>query len=476
MFSFAPRWGTRRGAGLRAVALALAAGLAACQQGTVAPPAPPVQVSPPQELAAPAPPAQAQPAPAPSETPPPAETPAVEMPETALPAPSAETAPALPPGPASVALLLPLSGPSAKVGQAMFEAAQMALFDVGGETMVLLPLDTGGTPEGAARAAEAAVRDGARLILGPLFSASVAAVAPIARRAGVNVVAFSSDRAVAGPGVYVMGFLPRQQVERVVDFAVARGTTRFAALASAGAYGRAAVAALREATAARGVELVDIAYFPETARTASEVSDIVRLFTNYDARRGNLLAQKRALAGRDDEVARETLRRLETLDTLGDVGFDAVLIPDGGLALTTVAPLLPYYDVDPRAVRILGTAAWETADLASEPALVGAWFAAPPPEARRPFEARFAKLFDHAPRRIATLAYDAVALAGALARMPDGAGFDAAALTNPSGFRGVDGLFRFNPDGSNERGLAVLEVTDEGVKTVGPAPQSFAAF
>ncbi len=453
-----------------AIALFLAVGLAACQQRTVAPPSPPVQVSPPRELAPPAPPT----APAP---PPLAEAPPAPLPEIVAPTPPpAETPPALPPGPASVALLLPLSGPSAKVGQAMFEAAQMALFDIGGAAMVLLPLDTEGTPEGAARAAETAARDGARLILGPLFSASVAAVAPIARRAELNVIAFSSDRNVAGPGVYVMGLLPRQQVARVVGFAAGRGVTRIAALASAGIYGRTAVAALKEATAALGVELVDIAYFPETARTASEVSDIVRLFTDYDRRRGNLLAQKRALAGRDDEVSRETLRRLETLDTLGEVGFDAVLIPDGGLALTTVAPLLPYYDVDPRTVRILGTAAWESADLASEPALVGAWFAAPPPEARRPFEDRFVKLFAHAPRRIATLAYDAVALAGALARMPDETGFAAAALTNPSGFRGVDGLFRFNPDGTNERGLAVLEVTAKGLATVSPAPRSFAAF
>ncbi len=447
-------------------------GLAACQPPTVLRPAAPVQVSPPQDLTPPAPaPAEAPPAPAETVAPP---TGAAAAPETApAETPPAETAPALPPGPASVALLLPLSGPAAKVGEALFEAAEMALFDVGAETMVLLPFDTRGTPEGAAEAARAAVRDGARLILGPLFSASAAAVAPVAAEAGINVVAFSSDRNAARPGVFIMGFLPDQQVARVVGFAAGQGIARIAALASAGPYGRTAVAALRKAAGSLGVTITDIVYFPETVRTASEVSDILRAFTRYDARRAALLAQKRALARRDDEVSREALRRLETLDTLGEVGFDAVLIPDGGLALTTVAPLLPYYDVDTGKVRILGTAAWESADLLSEPALVGAWFAAPSPAARKPFEARFAKLFGHAPLRIASLAYDAVALAGTLARLPGGPDFSVARLTSPSGFRGIDGLFRFAPDGVSERGYAVLEIAADGIATVSPAPQSF---
>ncbi|MFQ5957948.1 MAG: penicillin-binding protein activator [Alphaproteobacteria bacterium] len=389
---------------------------------------------------------------------------------------SAGVEPELPPGPVSVALLLPLSGPSADLAAAMLDAAQMALFDIGATEVVLLPKDTEGTPAGARRAADAALADGASLILGPLFSGSVAAVAPLAEAAGVTVVAFSSDRKVAGPGVFVMGFLPEQQVERVVTFAAEREFTRFAALAPASSYGQTVVRELRRVAVATTTDVVEVVFFPPDIQAASDVADIVRVFVNYDQRRQALLDQRALLEARDDEVSREALRRLETLDTLGEVDFDAVLVPEGGRRLLAVAPLLPFYDVVANEVKLLGTAQWESAVAEKEPSLFGGWFAAPPPEARTEFETRFTKIYGRAPPRIATLAYDAVALAGALTRASGEAGFDAGLLTDEGGFRGVDGLFRFAPDGSNERGLAVLEVTRKGLVTVSSAPKSFIGF
>lgn len=382
----------------------------------------------------------------------------------------------LPAGPASVAILLPLSGPSGELGLAMFDAAQMALFDVGATQLVLLPMDTEGTPQGAARAAEAAISDGVSLILGPLFSGSVAEVAPLAQEAGVNVIAFSSDRDVARPGVFIMGLLPGHQVERVVGYAVERGHRRFAALAPESDYGFKVVQELRRATEAMVTDLVDVVHYPADAASAADVEQVVRVFTNYDARRQRLLAQREQLAGSDDEVSREALRRLEELDTVGDLHFDAVLLPEGGARLLSVAPLLPYYDVDATTVRLLGTAQWESAALVDEPAMFGGWFAAPAPEARARFEQRFEAVYGVPPPRLATLAYDAVALVGALSGLPDGSGYNTEVLTSAGGFRGVDGLFRFVPDGTNERGLAVLEVTSKGLVTVSDAPTSFAAF
>ena len=457
--------------------VALALVLAGCQQATISPRTQPVQ-----GVASPRP--VEQPQPRPATAPPETVATPVELEPVAAPAVSSAAASAvssaapaaLPPGPVSVALLLPLSGPSADLGEALFDAAQMALFDVGAERLVLLPKDSGGTPDGAARAAAAALAEGASLIIGPLFSASVAAVSPLATEAGVNVIAFSSDRSVARPGVFIMGFLPAEQVERVVGFASARGLRRFAALAPASHYGQSVVHELRQATRAAGSTLVDAVFYPADAWAASEVAEVVRAFTNYDARRDALQAQRRLLAERDDEFSRRALGRLEGLETLGAIDFDAVLLPEGGARLLTVAPLLPYFDVDATKARLLGTAQWESAPLAEEPALIGGWFAAPPPEARADFEGRFAAIFGRPPPRLATLAYDAVALAGALVQLPGGAGFSTDTLADEDGFRGLDGLFRFLPDGTNKRGLAVLEVVSDGVVTVGEAPQSFAGF
>ncbi len=444
--------------------LAIVVVLAGCKHLTIASRRVPVQVTPPAS-------ATVQPAQ-------PALPPGVAVAEpVAPPAPAVvEIAALLPPGPVPVGLLLPLSGPSAELGEALFEAAQLALFDVGNEDFVLLPRDTQGTPEGAARAAASALADGAALLLGPLFSGSVAAVAPHAQAAGVNVIAFSSDRAVARQGVYLMGFLPAQQVERVVSFAANQGVRRVTALAPSSAYGQTVVNELRRVAQATGIVLVDPVFYPADAKAASDVDEIVRFMANYDVRRQALMAHRDYLAARDDDASRRALRRLEGLDTLGGVRFDAVLLPEGGPRLLTVAPLFPYYDLAPPMVRLLGTEQWETATLEDEPALIGGWFTAPPPETRADFTTRFAETFGRPPPRLATLAYDAVALAGALARRGGRRGFGAETLTSPDGFRGVDGLFRFAPDGANERGFAVLEVTAKGPVTVSEAPKSFGGF
>ena len=435
--------------------------LAACQHQTVAARKAPVQESPPVPQVT---------------APPPAPAPVVLAPPPAPVPPPAPAGPLPMPGVARVALLLPLTGRSAALGQALLDAAQMALFDVRADDLVLMPRDTNGTPEGAARAAATAIAEGATLIIGPLFAGSVASVAPLARSAGINVVAFSSDRSVAGPGVFIMGLLPEQQIARVVGYAVSQGFTRFSALAPSSKYGQTVVGALRRAAQANGVRVVDPVFYPADVTAASDLVDIVRAFADYDRRHGALLEQRRQLAARDDEVSRAALVRLEPLDTLGEVGFDAVLVPEGGSRLLTVAPMLPYYDVDPATVRFLGTAQWETAAIGAESALYGGWYAAPPPADRARFEQRFADAYGRPPPRLATLAYDAVALVGALARQPGGADFSVATLTNASGFRGVDGLFRFTADGTNQRGLAVLEVRADGVVTVSAAPDSFAGF
>ncbi len=441
---------------------------------TTAPP-PPVASAPPPEIAPP-PVAIAEPAPAPVIAEIQALAPSEPLAPLAMIAPPAPTALELPPGPVSVALLLPLSGPSAELGEALFEAAQLALFDVGNEDFVLLPRDTGGTPEGAAAAASQALADGARLVLGPLFSGSVAAVARMTEFSGVNVVAFSSDRSVARPGVYLMGFLPAQQVNRVVEYAITRDLKWFTALAPSNAYGKSMVAALSESARGAGGVLVEPLFFPAEAETAADVEDTVRFMANYDIRRATLLAQRQQLMAQDDEISRAALLRLEGIDTIGATGFDAVLLPEGGSRLLSIAPLFPYFDIDSPAVRLLGTYQWEAVVDEHEPALFGGWFAAPPPEARAGFEQRFEANFGYRPPRLASLAYDAVALAGALAKLPNGQGFSTETLTNGSGFRGVDGIFRLTPDGANERGLAVLEVTPEGVKTIDEAPKSFAGF
>ena len=205
--------------------------------------------------------------------------------------------------------------------------------------------------------------------------------------------------------------------------------------------------------------------------------DVIRVFADYDERRQALLDQRTVLEARDDAISQQALERLKNRETLGEVPFEAVLLPAGSDEALQLAPLLAFYDVDPVRVRLLGTWLWDDVKLGNEPSMIGAWFAAPPPSARRDFEARFEDQYGRAPDRLATLAYDAVALAAILnANASGGDPYSIEALTAPNGFAGVDGIFRLLPSGEVQRGLAVLEIERGGFKEIDPAPASFEAI
>lgn len=374
-------------------------------------------------------------------------------------------------GKVRVALLLPLTGDAETIGKAMMNIATLAVFDLADDRFDLRPLDTQGTPAGARAAAERAVSEGAQLILGPLFSESFAAVTPVARAAGINVIGFTNDLNVAGPGAYVMGFTPEQQIDRVVAAGLESGARRYAALLPSNAYGQRIAQSLRSAVAYRGGETGDVVFYDPAAE---DISGIVRQLADYDQRAAELKKQRRELAGKTDSLSKSVLRRLENLDTVGDPDFDAIILAEGGGRQRAIAALLPFYDIDPGRVRVMGTFLWDQdPSIGTEPALTGGWFAAPEPAGREDIWRSYRDVFGTTPPRLASLAYDAAALAAVLAQGEGGPRFDSDTLTTPTGFQGTDGLFRFRPDGQSERGLAVLELTRAQPTVVSPAPRTF---
>ncbi|MHA1113708.1 MAG: penicillin-binding protein activator [Alphaproteobacteria bacterium] len=378
-----------------------------------------------------------------------------------------------PPGMADripVGLLLPLSGPSAALGRSLLDAAQLATFELADKNFVLVPRDTAGTPGGARAAAASAIESGAKIILGPVFAASALEVAPLARDAGINMIAFTNNRAAAGVGAFVMGFLPSQRIERVISFAATRGASRFAALLPEGPYGDGASAAFEQAVAVAGATMVRIERYGSDPQSAA---DAAKLLGDYDTRRAALLEQREVLTATGSEVSKRALKRLEHRETLGDVDFDAVLLLETGDALKGLAPLLPYYDIDIRTVRILGIDNWSDRSLRREPSLARAWFASPSVAAVADFAVRFKQIYGRSPHPLASLAYDVTALAAVLASLDGGADFSVTALTASNGFAGSAGLFRLLPSGLVEHRFAVYEVRQDRIRTVSPAPQSF---
>ncbi len=307
-----------------------------------------------------------------------------------------------------VAILLPLSGQHAALGQSMLQAAQLAVFDLNNDNFELLSKDTGGTPTGASTAAIAAMNDGAQLILGPLFAEEVRAVKGVTAGRNINVLAFSTDWTLAGGNIYIMGFTPFAQVERIAAYAASKGWRRTAIASPADTYGTSVARAFEGDAAKYGIQI---------SRAISDPS-----------------------------------------------AYDSVFIPAGGTALTSVL-----HRVTNPGAQKLGTGLWEDAGIAAMPAMNGAIFAAPSPSARANFENRYRSTYGQSPVRIATLAYDATALAAALAPT----GYSAAALKNPGGFAGIDGIMRFQGNNLMERGMAILQINNGRIVELDPAPRAF---
>jgi ABC-type branched-subunit amino acid transport system substrate-binding protein len=342
-------------------------------------------------------------------------------------------------GQVKAGLILPLSGPgnAGIAGQAMRNAAEMAIAEFNSPNLQLLVKDDGGTAEAARLGAQQALDEGAEIILGPLFAQSVGFVGQVARPRNVPVIAFSTDANVASSGIYLLSFLPESDVDRIVQYATSTGKHSYAALIPDNPYGTVVEAAFKQAVARRsGSQVVAIERYPH---------------------------DKAGMATPIRSVGQASARA------------DALFIPDGGDAVPDVAQALTAGGVNLKRLQLLGTGLWDDPRIYAAPSLDGGWYAAPDGVGYRNFSARYRARYNQDPVRTATLAYDAVALVAALVKTQGPQRFSQQVLTNPSGFTGIDGLFRFRTDGTNERGLAVLRVSSAGAQTVSPALRSFGA-
>ncbi len=337
-------------------------------------------------------------------------------------------------GAVRVGLIVPLTqgaGPSV-VGTSLRNAAELALTESGANDITLLVKDDRSTPDGARAAAQAAIGEGAELLIGPLFAPDVRETGRVARSAGKPVIAFSTDTSTATRGVYLLSFLVESYVDRIVDFAASKGKRSIAALVPQNDYGNVALAEFQQVAAKRGMRVMTIERYQPSGLAAS--------------------VQKIAALG-------------------GQI--DSLFIPEQADAMSAVSEQLVAARLDSTKVQLLGTGLWNDARVLKLPALQGAWFAAPENGGFNQFAERYRAKFGSDPTRIATLAYDATMLAAALARSQGPQRYSESVLTNGSGFNGADGVFRFRPDGQNERGLSVLQISNGATTVVSPAPHSF---
>lgn len=324
-----------------------------------------------------------------------------------------------------VALLLPLSGSQSTIGQAMLQSAQLAVFDMGDTGIELLPIDTKGTPQGAAMAARNAAAQDAKLILGPLLADNVAAAGQTARQYNLNVVGFTTDWSKAGGNIFTIGILPFDQGQRLANYAAQKNVRNVLALTNGDAYSNAVISAFNQAARARNIQV-------SAPMDSSRISSLGQNAQNYDG----------------------------------------VLIPYGGSQAIQTASALQAAGLNANSTLWMGTGLWDEAQIKASPVLSGAIYAAPSATARRDFEQNYRAVYGQTPPRLSSLAYDATALAIVLLRQ--NRTITPQMMTNPNGFAGIDGIFRFGQNGLAQRGLAVHKLTGRGNSViVDQAPNSF---
>ena len=335
-----------------------------------------------------------------------------------------------------VGLILPLSagGNAGMVAASMKNAADLALAEFGATNIQLIVKDDRGSAQGARAAAEAAVQEGAEIILGPLFSPAVAAAGPVAKQANIPMIAFSTDTNVATQGVYLLSFLPESDVDRIVSYSAQAGKRSIVALLPENAYVSVVDAQLRSVAGSRGARVVAVQKYHADGKN---LKDAVRR-------------------------AASAARQAET-----------IMIADSPEMTTQVVSAL---GIQPGTKQLIGTGLWDDKSLFADPKMNGAWFAATELTGYNAFAQRYRARFGQDPVRTSSLAYDAVSLVAALVKTQAEGRFSVETLTNPSGFVGVDGIFRFRRDGTSERGLAVMEIRDGTTRAISAAPRAFTGF
>lgn len=342
-------------------------------------------------------------------------------------------------GSVRVGLLLPMKSASGafSIGTVFKNSASLALQNFPNSDVQLLVKDTGGTAEGGRAAAQQAIAEGAELLLGPVFAPAVSGAGAAARASGVPVIAFSTDTSVAARGIYLLSFLPESDVKRIIGYAASQKKRSYAALLPDDSYGAVVEAAFRQ----------------EVGRAGGRVSTI----------------QRYKITGSDTSDL--TTKAVGLQSSLNSI--DALFVPAGGAVPGLVMQSLMGLNADIGHIKLLGSGQWDTAQIKTNPILTGAWFAGPEDSGFRGFAQRYQQSFGAAPPRNASLVYDGVTLAAGLIRSAGPQRFQPRILTNKDGFLGIDGLFRFKPNGLNERGLAVYQITGSGAQIVSAAPRDF---
>ena len=341
--------------------------------------------------------------------------------------------------PVPVALLIPKSVEKTQdISLSIENAARLAIADLGNIRIDLRVYDTAGSAVVAGQVAQQAVTEGAKIILGPLFAEATNAAGLAVADESVNVLSFSNNASIAGGNVFVLGQTFENTANRLVKFAAAQGKRKAIIVYPNNVEGEFGRIALEKAAARSFLKIVASQAFEFSREGVVNTVPLVRAAV---------------------EIEDADLLFL-TSTTAGALGLLVQMLPEAGINSETMQYAgLARWDIPPQNLQL--------------PGIQNGWFTISDREMLAKFSARYEASYQRKPHQLASLAYDGIAAIGALVNSAGENALSKSSITQKAGFEGVDGIFRFNSNGTNERGLAIALVENKQVKIIDPAPTFF---
>ena len=356
-----------------------------------------------------------------------------------------------------VAMLLPLSGKVSDMGQNMKNAAMMAMGDLNNNNLVVQFYDTKSTTGGAKIAVENAINAKSDLIIGPLLGEEVAAISETAKKADIPVISFSTAPNVLQDGIYTMGLLNEEQIERTIRYAVSQGRLKLALVLPDNQSGINMFKAAMNAAQLHGASIIKVGFYTPNSmdftKLAAQITGSARV----------------AISQRKSKPAEKN--SLKTEEEIAPLDFDALLVPEFGNRLKSITSMFSYYDVSAPEVLFLGTSVWGNTNLSKETELYGAVYPIMPMSRLARYKQKYSEMFGQKSNDLSIFAYDAVALSSALSHKDKDHLKES--ITNLDGFYGMSGAFRIFANGKNEHGLDMVKVTSGGPQILEAAGTKF---
>ena len=348
-------------------------------------------------------------------------------------------------GTIKIGVLLPLSGEDANIGNMILNALELAIFQNKTSSIELIIKDTRSESKASKEVFQQLLESNTNFVIGPLYSKTLISINDQAKNNKVNIFSLSNNKSLAKKGVWIFGVDPKEQTERVLDFALEKGLERTAALLPQNSYGLLLFETISNYAKGGIIKPIRIEFYEDNIKSQQNAAKkLAKGFDKYES----YLKKIKAKESKENNTIKEIKKP-----------FDNVIIAASGQALTVLSSQLQYNNVDPEKVQFLGTSSWEDASILNEPALEGGVFATTSQVFQKDIKRIYKNTFLKDMPKVAMIAYDILALLIAVEK--DKNRIDISELINKEGFLGLRGLFRLSETGTVERSFDLKTIKNK---------------